>query len=126
MSPAGTSSPTLIQDHKINTEMTIAMDPAALEEKKKVKEEEMHSEIESLKNKVGLLSPSEVVAKAALEQAKFDAIVEDPSKDDSNPKGGDKKDETSAIKEVVAKKPEGGDEHNKEAKDKPVFSIQTL
>ena len=118
--------PTLIQDHEFNAEMTITMDPATLEEKKKVKEEDMCSKIESLKNKVGLLSPSEVVVKAALEQAEFDAIVEDPSKDDSNPKGGDKKDETSVIKEVMAKKPEGGDEHNKEAKDKPVFSIQTL
>jgi hypothetical protein len=75
-----------IQDNKVNAETTNGVDPAVLEEEKKAKEEKMRSEIEKLKNKVGPLSPSEVVAKAAIEQAEYDAIVKDPSKDDSKPK----------------------------------------
>lgn len=84
-----------IQDKKVKVETINDADPAALEEEKKAKEDKMRSEIERLKNKVGPLSPSEVVVKAAIEQAEWDAIVKDPSKDDSEPVVDKKKAETT-------------------------------
>jgi hypothetical protein len=132
-----------IQDVKVNVDTTNGVDPAELEEKKKSKEEKMRSEIEALKNKVGPLSPSDVIAKAAIEKAESDAIVKDPSKDDSKPEE-EKKAETTAPKEVgkteqtvekveekkteenVAEpKPKGEDAHSSEEKEEPVLSIQT-
>ena len=86
-----------IQNNEVKAETSNTVDPAALEEERKAKEEKMRSEIERLKNKVGPLSPSEAIAKAAIEQAEFDAIVKDPSKDDSKPKEDEKKAETTVL-----------------------------
>jgi len=125
-----------IQDNKVNVETTGGVDPVVLEEEKKVKEEKMRSEIEKLMNKVGPLSPSEVVAKAAIEKAEFDAIVKDPLKDDAKPKAGEQKAESTAPRreektneeteektdeKVTEEKPEHDD---KEEDDGSMFSIQ--
>jgi len=127
-----------IQDNKVNAESTSGVDPAALEEERKSKEEKMRSDIEKLMNKVGPLSPSEAIAKAAIEKAEFDAIVKDPSKDDSESKEDEKKAETTAPKEeekttekteekqekIEEEKLKSGDAHDKEAEPEPVSSIQ--
>jgi len=80
-----------IQENKVKIETIGGVDPAVLEEEQKAKDERMRSMIEKLKTKVGPLSPSEAIVKAAIEEAEYDAIVKDPSKDDSKPKEDEQK-----------------------------------
>ena len=125
-----------IKEHVFSAETAGGVDPAVLEKEKKAKEEKMRSEIEALKTKVGPLSPSEVVVKAAIEQAEFDAIVKDPSKDNSKPKEDEMKVETTPPRDEekteekkaeakIAEKPKSEEVHDKEAKDESVSSIQS-
>lgn len=123
-------------DNKVKAETIADVDPAVLEEEKKAKDERMRSMIEELKNKVGPLSPSEEVAKAAIEKAEWDVTVKDPSKDDSGPKGDEQKVDSTApqreeteekpveVTEEKVTKPKKEDAHGKEEKDEPVSSIQ--
>jgi hypothetical protein len=73
------------------------VDPVVLVEEQKAKDERMRSAIEKLKTKIGPLSPSEAIAKAAIEHAGYNAIVKDPSKDDSNPKEHEQRAESTTL-----------------------------
>ena len=85
-----------VQDDNVNPQTTASVDPAVLEAQKKAKEEKMRSQIEKLKSQVGPLRASDVIVKDAIEQAEFDAIVKDPSLDDSKPKEDEQKAESTA------------------------------
>ena len=101
-----------IQDDNVNPQTTASVNPAVLEAKKKAKEEKMRSQIEKLKSQVGPLRASDIIVKDAIEQAEFDAIVRDPSLDDSKPKEDEQKAESTAPQR------DGVEEKTEEEKEK--------
>ena len=130
-----------IQDDNVNPQTTASVNPAVLEAKKKAKEEKMRSQIEKLKSQVGPLRASDIIVKDAIEQAEFDAIVKDPSLDDSKPKEDEQKAESTAPQrdgveekteeekeektEEKVTKPKKEGTHDKEEKDESLSSIQS-
>jgi hypothetical protein len=123
-------------DNKVKAETTGGVDPAVLVEEQKAKDERMRSAIESLKTKVGPLSPSEAIAKAAIEQAEYNAIVKDPSKDDSErkederntdspvPQREETEEKAKAVEEKVANPKEDAHDKEEKEKDESISSIQ--
>lgn len=136
-----------IQEDNVNPQTTASVNPAVLEAKKKAKEEKIRSQIEQLKSQVGPLRASDVVVKDAIEQAEFDAIVKDPSLDNSKPKEDEQKAESTApqgdgVEEKTEKKteekadkqteekteeedtkPKKEDTHDKEEKDESLSNV---
>jgi hypothetical protein len=139
-------------DNEVKVEAAGGVDPAVLVEKQKAKDEKMRSAIESLKTKVGPLSPSEAIAKAAIEQAEYNAIVKHPSKGDSKrkedernaespvPQRQETEEKANAVEETEEKveqakaveekvtnakpKKEDADDKEEKEKDESISSIQ--